>query len=88
MNQPIYQQWRDEALCRQTDPEIFFPDKGQTATTAKKVCAVCPVQAACLADAITQREKYGVRGGMTPNERKTYARAAQVAARSAATWAA
>jgi WhiB family redox-sensing transcriptional regulator len=63
MNQPSHQQWRDEVLCRQTDPEIFFPDKGQAGTAAKKVCAVCPVRAACLTDAIVQREKYGVRGG-------------------------
>jgi WhiB family redox-sensing transcriptional regulator len=68
--------------------KIFFPDKGQTATAAKKVCAVCPARAACLTDAITQREKYGVRGGMTPNERKTYTRTMQVVARSAARWAA
>jgi WhiB family transcriptional regulator, redox-sensing transcriptional regulator len=88
MNQPTHQQWRDEALCRQTDPEIFFPDKGQTATAAKKVCAVCPARDACLTDAITQREKYGVRGGMTPNERKTYARDTQVLERSVARWAA
>ena len=43
--------------------KIFFPDKSQTATAAKKVCAVCPVRAACLTDAVANREKYGCAAG-------------------------
>jgi len=40
-------------------------------TAALRVCAVCPVRAACLADALNRRDvAYGVLGGMTPNERK------------------
>jgi hypothetical protein len=33
--QPRDQAWRVDALCAQNDPEILFPDKGQTAATAK-----------------------------------------------------
>ena len=88
MNHSTTDVWRDEALCRQTDPEIFFPDKGQTATAAKRVCAACPVRTACLTDAIPQREPHGVRGGMNPNERKAFARARRVAEQSDVRWAA
>jgi hypothetical protein len=88
MSRPITPHWRDEALCRQTDPEIFFPELGQNPTAAKRVCAVCPVRAVCLADAIERREPHGVCGGMTPNERKAYARAQQSVRRSNERWAA
>jgi hypothetical protein len=88
MNKPITHPWRDEALCRQTDPEIFFPELGQNPTAAKRVCAVCPVRAACLADAIAQREPHGVRGGMTPNERKAHNRAQDSVRRSNEPWVA
>jgi WhiB family redox-sensing transcriptional regulator len=67
--------WRDLASCRQTDDELFPPEPDRpTTTAAKKVCARCPVQAACLAEAIRRREPHGVWGGMTPNERRAYAR--------------
>ena len=88
MNQSITHQWRDEALCLQTDPEIFFPELGQNPNAAKRVCAVCPVRAACLADAIEQREPHGVRGGMTPNERKAHIRAQDSVRRCDERWVA
>jgi WhiB family redox-sensing transcriptional regulator len=64
-------QWRDQALCRETDPEAFFPEKGQSPTAARQVCAGCPVRTECLADALTRRDvTFGVLGGMTPRERR------------------
>ena len=29
--------WQDRALCAQTDPEAFFPEKGGSTREAKKV---------------------------------------------------
>jgi WhiB family redox-sensing transcriptional regulator len=54
------------------DPELFFPAKGEhgKAARAKQVCARCPVRAACLADAMATRDQFGIRGGLTPNERR------------------
>lgn len=72
-------EWQDYALCAQTDPETFFPDKGQIdrARNAKRLCngdprrdiPPCPVRAECLADAIANDERFGVRGGLTAYER-------------------
>ncbi len=63
--------WRDEALCRETDPELFFPEKGHTPHAARRVCAVCPVRAECLADALARRDvTFGVLGGLIPRERR------------------
>lgn len=58
-----------EALCSQTDPEIFFPEKGGETMTAVQVCRRCPVQATCLQWAIDNNETYGVWGGMSYRSR-------------------
>ena len=56
--------WRTKAACHGLDPQAFYPE------TAKAVCAVCPVQGACLEYALTRREKEGVWGGCTERERR------------------
>lgn len=67
------QEWRDSALCAQTDPELFFPDKGESSLTAKRICGQCPVREECLQDAITNltalQDLFGVRGGTSPKVR-------------------
>lgn len=68
--------WRDSAVCRETDPELFFPTathgrayEAQVAT-AKAVCARCPVRAQCLADALAGMP-VGIAGGLTERERRS-----------------
>jgi WhiB family redox-sensing transcriptional regulator len=72
MHQPTDQpQWRQDALCAQTDPEIFFPEIGANAIVARRICAECPVCSDCLSDALEQRDiAFGVRGGLTPTQRR------------------
>jgi len=62
--------WRHSALCAQTDPELFFPEKGNRPQDAKMVCARCPVRAECLTDALAQDRVSGVWGGTTERERR------------------
>lgn len=62
--------WRDRALCAETDPELFFPETGQSTVPAKRVCAACEVRAECLQDALDRRENHGVWGGLSPQERR------------------
>jgi WhiB family redox-sensing transcriptional regulator len=38
--------WQTDALCAQTDPEAFFPEKGGSTRDAKKVCGACNVPVA------------------------------------------
>lgn len=61
--------WMDEALCAQTDPEAFFPEKGGSVSGAKRVCASCPVRDECLAYALRNNVRHGIWGGLTPRER-------------------
>jgi WhiB family redox-sensing transcriptional regulator len=64
--------WCELALCRETDPEIFFPEKGGTGCrAAKRVCAACPVREQCLIDALARHDiEFGVLGGLAPRERR------------------
>jgi WhiB family redox-sensing transcriptional regulator len=62
--------WRASALCAQVDPELFFPDKGESARDALRVCAACEVRAACAAQALAAGERFGVWGGMTERTRR------------------
>lgn len=61
-------EWAEQALCAQTDPELFFPDKGRSVNPAKRVCAQCPVTAPCLEFGLHMRE--GVWGGLSERERR------------------
>ena len=62
--------WQDRALCAQTDPEAFFPEKGGSTREAKKVCRSCEVQAECLEFALENDERFGIWGGMSERERR------------------
>ena len=73
---PVDGSWQDLALCAQTDPEAFFPEKGASTREAKRICARCEVQADCLRDALSTGERFGVRGGLSERERRRLARRA------------
>lgn len=61
--------WVQEALCAETEPDAFFPEKGGTTLPAKAVCAACDVREQCLEFALRTRQKYGIYGGTSPRER-------------------
>lgn len=61
--------WRQEALCAETDPEAFFPEKGGSTRDAKKICVKCDVRAQCLAYALERGERHGIWGGLSERER-------------------
>jgi WhiB family redox-sensing transcriptional regulator len=80
--------WRDHALCRDTDPDLFFP-VGTTGLAlvqiehAKRVCAQCAVAAECLDFALTTNQDSGIWGGQSEEERRAIRRR-RAALRSAA----
>jgi len=61
--------WQSDALCAQTNPELFVLDKGEKATEAKKICGKCDVGLQCLHSALQANERKGIMGGMTVSER-------------------
>ncbi len=62
--------WQDRALCAQTDPEAFFPEKGGSTREAKRVCRSCEVRAECLEYALEHDERFGIWGGLSERERR------------------
>ena len=62
--------WQVDALCAQTDPEAFFPEKGGSTRDAKRVCAACLVRQDCLDYAMDNDERFGIWGGLSEQERR------------------
>jgi WhiB family redox-sensing transcriptional regulator len=61
--------WED-ALCRQSDPDAWFPEQaGDNAHRAKAVCRICPLRVACLRYALDTREPHGIYGGFSVRQR-------------------
>lgn len=70
--------WRYYAVCRDEDPDLFFPvsEVGPAADQvqqAKAVCARCPVRSECLTNAIAEGLPFGVFGGTSESERRRLA---------------
>ena len=63
-------QWQEKALCAQTDPEAFFPEKGGSTREAKRICLGCEVRDACLDYALANDERFGIWGGLSERERR------------------
>lgn len=62
--------WQQEALCAETDPEAFYPERGGSTRDAKMICALCSVRETCLETALKNNEHYGIWGGMSERERR------------------
>jgi WhiB family redox-sensing transcriptional regulator len=67
---PGDESWRQDALCAETDPEAFFPEKGGSTREAKRVCVGCPVRMQCLEYALDNDERFGIWGGLSERERR------------------
>jgi WhiB family redox-sensing transcriptional regulator len=66
-------------LCRDEDPELFFPiGTARPALAqverARAVCSGCPVRDECLQWALSTGQAAGVWGGLTPDERRALRR--------------
>lgn len=71
--------WRQDAECRDLDPNLFFP-VGVTGAAvdqiaaAKGICAGCAVRSDCLEFAVTTNQEFGVWGGTSEDERRVLRR--------------
>lgn len=69
--------WQLDSACRGLDSDIFYHPDGERGSarerrvsTAKAICAACPVMAQCRAHALKTREPYGVWGGLGEEDRE------------------
>jgi len=74
-------EWMADAACIGKPQAWFFPGRGEATSTAKKVCAVCPVLGDCREWAMATNQRHGIWGGMSERERRRVraARARQAA---------
>lgn len=60
--------WREQGLCRQYDPDTFFGKTTPDVHEAKRICRGCPVREQCTQFALDNDERFGVWGGLSQKE--------------------
>jgi WhiB family redox-sensing transcriptional regulator len=61
----------NQGACNSTDPDLFFPGRGESTAEAKRICQGCPVRQECLDYAMTPPfERFGIWGGLSERERR------------------
>ena len=75
--------WMARGRCRAEPPSLFFPSDGVGVEVARRICADCPVKAACLEYALRNGIDHGVWGGTSERERRRIARRRRLAAEAA-----
>ena len=81
--------WVQRALCRDEDPELFFPvgtagPALEQEELAKAVCTRCSVRPECLEWSLITAQDSGVWGGLSEEERRAIRRARRREAAAAA----
>jgi WhiB family redox-sensing transcriptional regulator len=73
--------WMKEGRCAEVDTELFFPEKGDSAsaTAARNICMQCEVRVQCLEYALNNNERYGIWGGTNERDRRPMLRARGIA---------
>ncbi len=61
--------WLDKAACRSVGG-VFYETEEEKVVKAKAICNTSAVRVNCLTYALAHRERYGVWGGMTSDERE------------------
>jgi hypothetical protein len=81
VTRPVRERWYERAACRGQPLEAWFPRPGTAALAAysrgRRICASCPVLAACLDDDLRAEapdRRWGMRAGLMPAERDAVAR--------------
>jgi hypothetical protein len=65
--------WSEKAACRSVGLEPFYDtEDSNLKKTAAKYCKNCPVQNQCMYTAVILKEEYGVWGGFTPRQRRSF----------------
>lgn len=67
---PIPPGFWTEGSCHDLPADWFHPERGESTTNAKGVCATCPIRIPCLEWALDNHEKFGIWGGTSERERR------------------
>lgn len=61
--QQVAQSGVDTVPCRELDADLWFAEDQRSTDRAQALCQRCPLQVACLSEAIARQEPCGVWGG-------------------------
>jgi WhiB family transcriptional regulator, redox-sensing transcriptional regulator len=69
------QNWREKAICRSSNAELFFPigttgHALEIVEAAKEVCSQCEVRKECLQFSFDTNQESGIWGGYSETERR------------------
>lgn len=62
--------WMADGACNSTDLSLFFPERGDSVTAAKAICAACTVRDTCREYALDHGIKHGIWGGTSERDRR------------------
>lgn len=62
--------WEGRGRCAEVGGDLFYPEDGESAAPALRVCAACEVRARCLDWALETGQVWGVWGGTTERQRQ------------------
>jgi WhiB family redox-sensing transcriptional regulator len=74
------QSWRDQAACKGSNVDEWFPGRGEPTAAQKAICGGCPVREACLEYALAAHQRTGIWGGLSERERRLLKRQLRQAA--------
>lgn len=57
--------WTREALCAETDGDLFFGEGGLHSAEARAICHACPVIAECYVAAQELKPQFGIWAGLS-----------------------
>lgn len=63
------------AACRGADTSLFYPERGESAEEAVRICRACPERRPCLHWALEHHETVGIWGGTSARQRLLMSRA-------------
>jgi hypothetical protein len=65
----LHPRWQRDALCRDYPNLSWYPTTGQPYQQQVSICFRCAVQAECADAGDTNREPFGIWGGVSANSR-------------------
>jgi len=74
--------WQRYGRCRGIDPDLFYPERGESTKEAKAVCRQCAVREDCLEYALANSERFGIWGMASERERRKMRRERALAKKS------
>ena len=69
-------EWMSHGLCAEVDPDLWFPETGESNREAKALCRRCPVRDDCLDYALAHDARFGIWGGTSERDRRRMKRPA------------